>query len=539
LGGWKDYLDFLDRSPYSFQLLTSNLAPDTPTVKLQEVRFGEIAYSLWPFQQRILDKVGGDTLILGLPTGLGKTYIAGAYLKKESLKRPIRVLFITPTVPLGIQQALFARRMLGIESAYFISGSMPPERREELKVWNVGFAVVTPQTFFNDNLSHFSAILGEAKKTQDPVGFLSQLFEDVGFSLPYNVVVADECQRYIGETDGYSLLLSAKASGARILALSATPQLHAPKRLAELKIIFDQIEVFSVEAPEISRHMPERVLELVRVYAPETLLKVYTELGKVIRMYQNRVREAYGPGHLRGWCKEHSLCVLLTALRMMRFRLVEDGASSIIKYRTWKTRELRRALEELGGKSVYDLYQQALKERFNHKITSAMGILRQELYEKAIVFVESVEAAKQLGTVLHKTYGVEDVAVLVGRGNMSMEQQASALLHFKEKARILVCTSVGEEGLDMPTADIEVWVDPPSNPKKWIQRFGRILRQPGDKKRAVTYALVSMRTHEGNKLLGVKRRTEDVYRSTQSLVTRRYKPLSREQESLTKFIRGE
>ena len=79
---------------------------------------------------------------------------------------------------------------------------------------------------------------------------------------------------------------------------------------------------------------------------------------------------------------------------------------------------------------------------------------------------------------------------------MSMDQQASALHHFKEQARVLVCTSVGEEGFDIPTADIEVWVDPPSNPRKWIQRFGRILCQPGDKKLARIYALVGMGTHE-------------------------------------------
>ncbi|MFQ6076384.1 MAG: helicase-related protein [Candidatus Bathyarchaeia archaeon] len=532
---WKEYLDFLDGSPHSVRLLTSSLAPERPITRPEEARVGELAYGLWPFQQRILDRIGGDTLILGLPTGLGKTYIAGAYLKEESHTRPIRVLFVTPTVPLGVQQTLFARRMLGVEDACFISGNIPPEKRTELRVWNTGFAVATPQTFFNDNLSHLSTDLDDAKRSRNPVGFLSRLFEETGFSFPYSVVVADECQRYIGETDGYSLLLSAKASRTRILALSATPQLHAPKRLAELRRVFDQIEVFSIEDPEISGHMPDRVLSLVRVHTPETLLKVYTELGKVVRMYQHRVRKAYGAGHARKWCKEHPLCVLLLALKVMRFRLVEDGASSVVKYRTWKTRELRRPLEELGGKSVYDLYRQALRERFNHKLFAAMGILRREVYEKAIVFVESVEAAKQLGTMLQKTYGVEDVAVLVGRGNMSMEQQASALLHFKERAKILVCTSVGEEGLDIPTADIEVWVDPPSNPKKWIQRFGRILRQPGDKERAVTHALVSMRTHERNKLLGVKRRTEEVYSFTQSLVTRQYKPLPRGQESLTRF----
>lgn len=87
------------------------------------------------------------------------------------------------------------------------------------------------------------------------------------------------------------------------------------------------------------------------------------------------------------------------------------------------------------------------------------------MFEEAIVFVESVKAAKQLGTILHEKYGMENVAVLVGKGSMSMEQQALALLQFKDTAKILICTSVGEEGLDVPTADIEIWMEPPSNPK--------------------------------------------------------------------------
>jgi len=131
-------------------------------------------------------------------------------------------------------------------------------------------------------------------------------------------VVADECQGYIGETDGYSILLSAKACGSRILALSATPQLHAPKRLGELKKVFDQIEVFSVEDPKIKRYVPDRMVVLVRVYAPESLLGVYGQLGRVAQRYQRRIREIYGPGHLRKYCKEHGLCVGLLALKMLK-----------------------------------------------------------------------------------------------------------------------------------------------------------------------------------------------------------------------------
>jgi len=53
--GWKDYLAFLDESPYSMRLLTSSLAPDQPISTPQEVE--ALNYTLWAFQQKILDKM--------------------------------------------------------------------------------------------------------------------------------------------------------------------------------------------------------------------------------------------------------------------------------------------------------------------------------------------------------------------------------------------------------------------------------------------------------------------------------------------------
>jgi len=236
------------------------------------------------------------------------------------------------------------------------------------------------------------------------------------------------------------------------------------------------------------------------------------------------------------YCKKHGLCVGLLALKILQFRLVEDGASSVLRYGTWKIKDLRRNRTDIQGRSVYQLYQEALKKGFNHKIFAAMEVLTRELYKKAIVYVESVMAAKQMAALLHRGYGMEDVAVLVGKGDMTMDQQASALMHFRERAKILVCTSVGEEGLDIPTADIEVWMDPPSNPRKWIQRFGRILRQPGDKKVARIFALVSMRTHEKRKLLRVMKRAEKVYGFTQKLESKVSKPLPEGQEVLSQYL---
>ena len=513
--GWKKYLEFLGNSPYSTSLLASSLAPQHRIESEEFVSVEKTNYSLFPFQQRILERIRGDALIVGLPTGLGKTYIAGAFIARESARKQRRVIFLTPSVPLGVQQTLFARRMLNIANAYFISGGISPEKRRELRVWNAGYVVTTPQTFYNDFLAEHEDALRHAKNMGDPVEALRGLLGS--FSFPFDILVADECHGYIGETDGYSILLSAKACGTNILALSATPQLHSPGRLGELKRIFGQIEVFSIDDPEIKSFMPERSITLVRVPVPKKILTVYDQLARVIKLYRERVKGAYGSQHLRGYCKKHSLCVCLLALRIMRTRIVEDGASSVLNYGIWRVRELNQGIDELDGKSIREIYREAVKSNFNHKFRATEEILRRKNFEKAIVFVESVEGAKQLGTILHATYGMDEVAVLVGKGSMSMEQQASALMHFKERARILVCTSIGEEGLDIPVADLEVWMDPPSNPRKWIQRFGRILRQSGSKKVANTYALVSMMTHERGKLLSVMRRVERIYGFTQQV----------------------
>jgi ERCC4-related helicase len=353
---------------------------------------------------------------------------------------------------------------------------------------------------------------------------------------PFDVVVADECQRYIGETDGYSTLLAARACGVKLLALSATPQLHAPRRLRELMRVFDDVKTFSVDDPGIREHIPDRLLVVHQVETPPALMRVYKALGELIRIYRFRIGKMYGPRHPRN-CKQHPLCRAQLAVRMLRTRLAEDGASSVQGYGTWRFRDLRNKRKSLGGETIYHAYQMALNECENHKLDAAVHILAGEVFEKAIVYVESVEGAKQLAAWLQGNHGVERVACLVGKGDMSMDQQASALLHFREEARILVCTSVGEEGLDIPTADIEIWIDPPSNPRKWIQRFGRILRQPGDKKLAKTHALISSDTHERDRLFRVKSTVEKTYGFTQDLETRKTKPSPREQKAITDFTR--
>lgn len=527
---WKKYLNYLDNGAYSVDITTSNLSPTKSALEKKYSVIKNLKYNLWSFQKKILTDIHDSTLILGLPTGLGKTYLAGAKLFEESSKKPIRVLFLVPSIPLGVQQTIFIREKLGI-NAFFVSGGLSPNLRKELCVWNNAFVVTTPQTFYNDLLANHENLLKEFKSENKSLELLSTLFD----RFPFDIVVADECQRYIGETCGYYILLSAQACNAKILALSATPQLHSRRRLFELKKIFKKIKVVSIEDPGIKEHMPDRLLETCKIDTPKKLLKVYHAFGKLAQNYSFRISKTYGYRHPRN-CSQHPLCQALLAVRMLRLRLVEDGASSVINYGTWKFRDLSTRRSSLEGNSLKNAYNEALQECFNHKLIAVETLLYREKYRKAIIYVESVEAAKQLAVKLQKNKSFEEIACLVGKGNMSMNQQASSLFQFRKSGNILVCTSVGEEGLDIPSADLEIWVEPPSNPQKWIQRFGRILRQPGDKKVAKTIAIVSKQTHEEKKLLSVKREVENVYGFTQRLETNSLKSFGNNQKTMFDYF---
>ncbi len=81
----------MDEGSYSVGVVTPILRSLVPPLQRERVVVSELGYGLWTFQKRMLSETGDYTLILGLPTGLGKTYLAGVKLLEESRKKPIAV----------------------------------------------------------------------------------------------------------------------------------------------------------------------------------------------------------------------------------------------------------------------------------------------------------------------------------------------------------------------------------------------------------------------------------------------------------------
>lgn len=118
------------------------------------------------------------------------------------------------------------------------------------------------------------------------------------------------------------------------------------------------------------------------------------------------------------------------------------------------------------------------------KIEKAVEIVREELEKgsKIIVFTQFVEQAKKLSQELN-------AGLLIGE--MNSDERKKILSDFKaSQSSVLVVTTVGDEGLDIPDANVGVIVSGTGSRRQFIQRLGRLLRPKGGDIEARLYEIV-------------------------------------------------
>ncbi len=98
---------------------------------------------------------------------------------------------------------------------------------------------------------------------------------------------------------------------------------------------------------------------------------------------------------------------------------------------------------------------------------------------RVIVFAHFRDTVDAMVRRLDECDGVESVrfvgqASREGSGGMSQKEQLERLQRFRDgDCNVLVATSVGEEGLDVPRADLVIFYEPVASEIRTIQRRGR------------------------------------------------------------------
>jgi superfamily II DNA or RNA helicase len=111
-----------------------------------------------------------------------------------------------------------------------------------------------------------------------------------------------------------------------------------------------------------------------------------------------------------------------------------------------------------------------------HKLDACRDALADHDFKKAVLFVDRVAIAKQLNDELSEYR----IATLLGRVHTSRNaQQAAVETAQADDTDLIIATAAGEEGIDLPAADLLiVWSNIVSS-VRFIQRLGRIMRPDG------------------------------------------------------------
>jgi len=186
------------------------------------------------------------------------------------------------------------------------------------------------------------------------------------------------------------------------------------------------------------------------------------------------------------------------------------------RVKVWLTRdewkryeELRRKFQVLaGGRRFQELVEDAKKgdksavealkihaEMRNivnyseSKLKTVEEKVREELSKgsKIIVFTQYKAQAEEIASRING---------LLLHGELSESERERVLRAFKTaKTGVLVVTTVGDEGLDIPDANIGILVSGTSSRRQFIQRLGRLLR-PTPGKTAILYEIITAGTSE-------------------------------------------
>lgn len=351
--------------------------------------------------------------VVCLPTGTGKTLVAWLWAERLlSEGKARRILFLEPTRFMVEQVAGFLEK-LGVEAAVF-HGSVPRGLRR-LMARGARVVVATPEAVVAD----------------------LEFFRELRF----DAVIVDECHHTTGQ-DAYVTVVKSLDFRYR---LGLTPLVPLSRR-REIEEYIGEIWCRGWDDPEIARYIPLWAGEVYEAPFNEAESRLYTEI-------EARWEDARERG---------SRSLLGNSLRWM----ARDGPLALRESyaRSEKLKRLLHGLEELlRSREVRDL----------HKLPSLYRALRDhEDFSKAIVFVERVSVARALSSAL-KLAGYK-ASLLVGR---RWEHPGRALEEARSpETRVVVATSAGEEGIDMPEADlVAVWSNVAS-PLRFVQRLGRMLR---------------------------------------------------------------
>jgi len=419
----------------------------------------------------------GNSLLV-MPTAMGKTFVAAIVMKKLGGKQ----LFLVPTKPLAVQQARRLEELVG-KKTLLVTGEVSPAVRTE-SYGTAELIVATPQCIEND-------LLARRIRLQD-----------------FRLVVFDEAHRAVGDYAYVFIGAQAKAAGCFILGLTASPSSVKQKILDVCENLgVKHVEVKNEDDEDARKYAKEVLLEWEFVDLPPQLVTLCERLRHLLSEALQELKD-YGffpSADLKKANKSTLLAlrgpILAQTPNAIAYKalssqaralnivhaidlLESQGVAAFVDFLDgMQTRDKKsKAVQKLLADPLVAIIKRdalaAIKEGVEHpKLPKLREIVAHAAAEgkSSIVFAHYRSSVDEIERELNLLPGVK-ARQLVGRGNegMTQKQQAAAIDAFRAgDFNALVATSVGEEGLDIPSVDLVVFFEAVPSEIRLIQRRGR------------------------------------------------------------------
>ncbi|KAH8792735.1 hypothetical protein BGZ57DRAFT_872251 [Hyaloscypha finlandica] len=494
-----------------------------------------------------------NNLLVALPTGLGKTFIAATImLNFFRWTKDAKIVFVAPTKPLVAQQVDACFNIVGIpksQTTMLTGEQVPALRKDEWDTKRVFF--MTPQTLDNDLAS--------------------------GIADPKNIVllVVDEAHRATGNYSYVKVVNFMRRfnKSFRILALTATPgaSVEAVQEVID-GLEISKVEIRTEESIDLQQYVHRRNIDQILLDPSDEMIMVKDLFAKALQPLVNQLcgQNAYwnkDPMSLtpfgmmqarKNWFKSEParrasqglkgmmnglfsiLASVAHSIKLLNFHGIGPFYSSIKDFKQGvddknKPSKYKKQIVDCPEfKKMMDRIQLWLsKDDFvghpkltylcdtilNHFLDAGEGRLGENAPPSAtrvIVFAEFRDSAEDIARVLNRHGPMIRASVFVGQADskrsegMKQQKQQETIQKFKNGVfNVIVATSIGEEGLDIGQVDLIVCYDASASPIRMLQRMGRTGR-----KRAGNIVLLLMRGKEEESFTKAK----DNYEQMQKMI---------------------
>ncbi|MCL4383645.1 MAG: DEAD/DEAH box helicase [Candidatus Marsarchaeota archaeon] len=433
------------------------------------------------YQINIINNILNKNSLVVLPTGLGKTIIA-LFLISNCLFNDEKALILAPTKPLAEQHYNSAIKFLNIDprQIILITGELNSSKRSEIEN-NARLIIATPQTIANDLKN----------------GILS--FKDFGLA------VFDECHKAVGRYAYTYIADEAKSKNIQIIGLTASPGSDKKKIKNLIEILgIENIEVRIPTDPDVYNYIMDKKIEIIRIEKNKVIDEITSLLKPVIEEHLSKLRR-YGFCYYKKFenipkTKLLEIGRLISNVKAQNYKFIllfeyiyvlnlihaydlvsTEGLFPFFDYfeRLKNRKEKGRAvLSILNNKNVMiavNLAKKALEKGIEHKkMSKIVEILKNKFSGKTvIIFAQYRSTVNKLEEILNKN-NIHSKAFIGKKEGITNIIQKNTIEDFRKGVfKVLIATSIGEEGLDIPDVDAVIFYEPIPNEIRNIQRRGR------------------------------------------------------------------